>query len=568
MVAVCTRGSLTILDVVLRRLVLTVIAVSPWVAGAQVKERPKADSTPPSTLRASALTLVNAESVDQLRSDELLSGVPVGGSLLLRSASSLTAAGHGGSVIAPQFLFVNNTALPFSQNNGSLWAGRGTSMRLLVGFKLESARARLIFAPELSSAANDVWKFPVFYAPQVPAGYGGNGLVLPYYFYTFPIDQPLRFGFNSVNRLDLGQTTAMLLLRDVQLGFSNESEWWGPGIRNAIVLSNNAPGFPHLFVRTAHPIDTRLGGVEMRWLVGGLTESPYFDTVSTNNVRSLAAFSATLQTKWNPNLTFGVARSVYGTANGWGDIPWRWFDIFARTNVGKKGPLVPHRDSILTPGGKDQILSLFSRWVFPADGVEVYVEWARRLLAPNLRDFLIAPNHTQGYTLGAQWRAPQWRSGTFRVQTEVTQLEQSATFRDEAVGSWYTSRRVVQGYTNRGEVIGASIGPGASSQWLAVDYLKSSWRAGIFAERIRSNEDVHSTFGFPIYVGYCNHDVSLIPGLRGAKTGRVGTVSAELSLQNRLTPFFQNGGGCPNVGDRLDVRNNTLSITFTPFTQK
>jgi hypothetical protein len=377
----------------------------------------------------------------------------------------------------------------------------------------------------------------------------------------------MRFGGNAIHRFDLGQSTAMVSVRRIQLGLSNENEWWGPGIRNAIVLSNNAPGFPHLFFRTARPIDTRLGAVEMRWLVGGLTESRYFDTVSTNNVRSLAALSITLQTKWDPNLSFGAARSVYGTAKGWGDIPWRWFDVFARTNVGKAGPLVPHRDSTLTPGGKDQILSLFSRWVLPSDGVEVYVEWARRLLAPNLRDFLIAPNHTQGYTLGAQWRGAAWRSGTFRFQAEVTQLEQSATFRDEPVGSWYTSRRVVQGYTNRGEVIGASIGPGASSQWLALDYLKPKWRFGAFAGRIRANEDVHSTFGWPSYVGYCNHDVSIYPGFRGAKSGRLGSISAELTLQNRLTPFFQNGGGCPNVGTRLDVRNNMLSITFSPFGQ-
>jgi len=548
------------------------------IASAQEKKLPPTDSSVirntgsrqvvAPALRLSSLTLVNAESVDQLRADQLLSGVPLGGSLLLRSASSLTPARRGGSAIAPQLLIVNNSALPFSQNNGALWAGKGPSTRVLTGFKLEGTRARLIFAPELVSAANGDWRFnPIFYVPPVPPGYGGNGYVLPYYFYTFPIDQPLRFGAHPVKRLDLGQSTAMLLVRNLQLGFSNENEWWGPGIRNAIVLSNNAPGFPHLFVRTARPIDTRLGGVEMRWLVGGLTESPYFDTVSTNNVRSLAAFSATLQTKWDPNLSFGVARSVYGTAKGWGEIPWRWLDVFARTNVSKLGPLVPHRDSVLTPGGRDQIFSLFSRWVFPADGVEVYAEWARRMLAPNLRDFLIAPNHTQGYTLGAQWRAPPWHSGSFRVQTEVTQLEQSATFRDGPVGSWYTSRRVVQGYTNRGEVIGASIGPGASSQWLALDYLTPGWRIGAFAGRIRTNEDVHSTFGFPVYVGYCNHDITIYPGLRGARTGRLGSVSAELSLQNRLTPFFENGGGCPNVGDRVDIRNKMLSISFSPFSR-
>jgi hypothetical protein len=553
------------------------IALTASAAAGQGTEAPRVDSVasrtakPPDVaplpeLRPSPLTLVNSERVDQLRTDELALGVPLGGSLLLRSASSLTPGRPGASIIAPQFLFVNNSALPFSQNNGALWAGKGASTRILTGFKIEGTRARLIFAPEIVSVANLDWQLnPIFYLPPMPPGYNRSGYVLPYYFYTFPIDQPMRFGANFIRRFDLGQSTAMLSLRHVQLGVSNENEWWGPGIRNAIVLSNNAPGFPHLFFRTARPIDTRLGAIEMRWLVGGLTESRYFDTVFTNNVRSLAAFSATLQTKWDPNLSFGFARSVYGTAKGWGEIPWRWLDVFARTNVGKKGPLVPHSDTTLTPGGKDQILSLFVRWVLPHDGVEIYAEWARRLLAPSLRDFLVAPNHTQGYTLGAQWRAAPWHSGTFRIQTEVTQLEQSATFRDEPVGSWYTSRRVVQGYTNRGEVIGASIGPGASSQWLALDYLKPSWRLGAFAGRIRLNEDVHSTFGFPDYVGYCNHDVTIYPGLRGAKTGRLGSISAELSLQNRVTPFFQNGGGCPNVGTRLDVRNKMLSISFSPF---
>jgi hypothetical protein len=241
--------------------------------------------------------------------------------------------------------------------------------------------------------------------------------------------------------------------------------------------------------------------------------------------------------------------------------------VFARTNVGKKGPLVPFRDTVLTPGGKDQIFSLFARWVLPADGVEVYVEWARRELRPSLRDLLTTPNHTQGYTLGAQWRSDIWHSGSFRLQTELTQLEQSATFRDRPVGSWYTSRRVVQGYTNRGEVIGASIGPGASSQWVAVDYLRTGWRIGVYGGRIRWNEDVHSTAGFPVYVSYCNHDVSIYPGIRAAKIGRLGSLSADLSLQNRLNAFFQNGGGCPNVGDRLDIRNRTLSVSFSPFTR-
>ena len=510
---------------------------------------------------STSLTLVGDETVDRLRSFQLVNGVRFGESLLLRSPSSLTpphlnSASHWrAALVSPQFLLVSNSALPFSLNNGALWAGKGLSNRTLMGFKFESARARIIVAPEIILSANSNWPlFHDFYVPAVPPG--RSPYDLPYYAGKFTIDVPMRFGNRPIRRIDLGQTTALVSLNRLDVGFSNENEWWGPGVRNAIVLSNNAPGFPHLFLRTSHPIDTRFGAFEMRWLVGGLTESAYFDTISTNNTRSLSALAATLQTAWDPNLSVGFARSVYGTATGWGEIPWRWLDVFART----------HRDvPDTTRTQRDQLFSLFARWVFPADGVEIYGEWGRTELRPNLRDFLIAPNHTQAYTIGLQWRGGDWHGGAFRLQSEITQLEQSATYRDGPLGSWYTSTRVIQGYTNRGEVLGASIGPGSSSQWLAWDYLRPAWRIGVFGGRIRWNQDVHNHSNFPVYVGYCNLDVSLYPGVRGAKSGALGTISAELSFQNRLTPFFQNGGGCPNNGRRLDIRNNTLSVTFAPF---
>jgi Capsule assembly protein Wzi len=508
-------------------------------------------------LSLSALILVTSESVDQLRTNQLVSGVAKGESLLLRSASSLTpvpilaTGGWRATALSPQFLAVINSAIPFSQNYGSLWAGRGLSTRTLVGFKLESSRVRLILAPEIIVSANSDWvlRHDFFVLPLPP---DRSPYDFPFYVGAFTIDQPMRFGNKPIHRIDLGETTAMWSSDRVAFGFSNENEWWGPGIRNAIVLSNNAPGFPHLFVRTARPLTTRLGDVEMRWLVGGLTESAYFDTVTTNNTRSLASIAATLQTRWDPNLSFGFARSVYATATGWGQIPWRWFDVLARTSGTRFASV-----------RKDQLFSLFGRWVFPSDGVEVYTEWARLELQPSLRDFLVAPNHTQGYTLGLQWRGPSWRDGNFRLQGEITQLEQSATFRDRPGPSWYTSTRVIQGYTNRGEMLGASIGPGASSQFLAMDYLRSGWRLGTFAGRIRWNEDVHSNYGFPAYASYCNYDVSFYGGVRGAKRGTLGTLTADLTIQDRLNAFFQNAGGCP-LDRRLDIHNGTLSISFSP----
>jgi Capsule assembly protein Wzi len=528
------------------------------------------DST---TFRGSSLVLVTSEAVDRLRLNQLVDGVAPGQSLLLRSASSLTPRSTSDtrsvrlSALAPQELFVHNTALPFSQNYGALWAGRGLSTRTLVGFRLETPRVRVIFAPELISSENSDWVIRPFpfdqHIPAIPPDRAGGGYVLPYYVASqWSIDQPLRFGKGPIRRFDAGQSTATISTSRFEFGFSNENEWWGPGIRNAIVLSNNAPGFPHFLIRTAHPLATRLGLVEARWLVGGLTESKFFDTVSTNNVRSLASIGATLQTAFDPNLSVGVARSVYSTATGWGQVPFRWFDVLARTaDTGNASA----QDPVTKGVHKDQLFSLFVRKVFPDDGLEIYSEWARTQLSANLRDFLTMPNHTQAYTLGLQWRRPAWWAGTFRLQTEVTQMEQSATFRDRPQESWYMSTRVIQGYTNRGEVIGASIGPGASSQWLAMDYIHPSWRFGAYGGRIRWNEDVHSTANFPVYVGYCSHDVSLYPGVRAASISRLGTITADVSFQDRENVFFENDGGCPNVGIRRDVRNRTLSISFSPF---
>lgn len=552
-----------------RRQCVLAIFVTPHLLTAQDRDSTQTDSarvgaTRPTQIDSnsaspSSLVLVGSETVDRLRTSQLGEGVEHGRSLLLRSASSLTnspaaAGGWRKTVLPPQFLFVINTAIPYSQNYGSLWAGRGLSARALIGLKIENSRTRIILAPEIVLSTNADWGLRHdFYPVTVPTG--GNDYAFPFYAGRFTIDQPLRFGDRAIGRIDLGQTTAMRTGDRFAFGVSNESEWWGPGIRNAIVLSNNAPGFPHLFVRTVRPLRTRFGGVEVRWLVGGLKESGYFDTLSANNTRSIAAIAATLQAAWDPNLSVGFARAVYGTATGWGQVPWRWFDVLRRTHVD-----VP--DTSRTQ--RDQLFTLFGRWVFPASGLEAYGEWGRLDLQPSLRDLLISPNHTQGYTLGLQWRSPQWRNGTFRLQSEVTQLEQSATFRDRPVDSWYTSERVIQGYTNRGQSIGASIGPGASAQWFAVDYLRPAWSLGGFVGRTRWNEDVHSNVGFPAPVSYCNHDVSIYPGIRGAKSGRLGSFTAEFTLQNRNNAFFQNAGGCPNNGPRIDIRNRTLSVKFTP----
>jgi hypothetical protein len=470
-------------------------------------------------------------------------------------------------IFFPELQLVNNSALPWSMNDGDLWAGRGLSMRLAGGFYSRLGRVQLVFAPELTHEANKYFALHIPEIERFAIPPDRSEWAFPWYVNgPYSIDMPTRFGDKAFGRLSLGQSSILVGFSKFQFGFANENEWWGPGIQNALVLSNNAPGFPHLLLRTAKPIKTRIGDVDARWIVGGLTESQYFDTTSTNNVRSITAGALTLRLRKPAGLTLGLTRSVWMTASGWGPIPFRWLELFHPIGWPNRVPL---GDSLLAPGGRDQIYSLFARWVMPESGFELYTEWGRTEFPPSLRNFLIAPNHTQAYTVGFQWRRPGFTGTDFwRLQAENTSVEQSATFRDRPLGVWYTSRKVIQGYTNQGQPLGAAVGPGSSGQNINVDYMRPDWSVGLKAGRIRYNEDVRSISPIFEFKSWCTHDIDLYWGARATRKSRFGFAAVDYTLGNRIQPWFQFRGGCPGGDGQVDIRNNTLNITWVPFDRR
>jgi hypothetical protein len=515
--------------------------------------------------------LINPFQLERARLDEL-AGAPEVIPMNLRSVSAmitrLEPATRTFGLFRPEVLVVSNSALPYSINDGDMWAGRGRNTMIAGGFFKRIGRVQIVFAPQIVSEQNRYFQLhvPDIDRPTIPPDrspwqfeWYANG--------PYSIDMPTRFGDKPINRLTAGQSSIVVGIRNVQIGLSNENEWWGPGIGNALVLSNNAPGFPHYFLRTAKPISTRFGDIDARWLVGGLTESGFFDTVSTNNLRSITAAGVSLHLHRPSGLTLGFTRSVWETATSWGQIPVRWLEIFHPIGWPNR---VPPSDSLLAPGGRDQIYSLFARWVMPESGFELYGEWGRTEFPPSLRNFLIAPNHTQAYTVGLQWRRPGLRPDDFwRLQAENTSVEQSATFRDRPVGVWYTSRKVIQGYTNRGQPLGAAVGPGSSGQNINIDYMRPLWALGIKAGRMRLNEDVRSIYygGHPefYYKAWCSHDINLYYGARASGQSRFGFAALDLTFANRIQPWFQTITGCPSGPRMVDIRNKTVSVTFIPF---
>jgi hypothetical protein len=318
----------------------------------------------------------------------------------------------------------------------------------------------------------------------------------------------------------MGQSLLEYRFRPLAVGVTTENLWWGPGMWNALIMSNNAEGIPQAYVKTAAPFRTRFGSFEGRFLVGVLAESRFFDTVSSNDRRSLNAFALSLRTAFDSGLTIGVARASFAQMQG--SLPLAHLgDVFLS----------------LPSTGREELQSVFARWSFPEAGTEIHAEWAR-LRLPSIRDLLVDPQHGQGFSVGAQWRGTPFL-GNFRptAKAEFTTLEQFNTRRGIQGPSFYTSIRVPQGYTQRGQVIGAMIGPGSSSQFLAGGLESSRYDVGLVLSRTRTDDDAYylQSSGLTHFA----HDVALAGAVQAAARYGRWSLETELRDEHRMNYLFQ-----------------------------
>lgn len=452
--------------------------------------------------------------------------------------------------LAPELRGVWNSQIPFSLNEGPLWAGRGISARVSAGALATWKSVSLVLAPQLVVEQNRAFQTTSF--PDLSSPRARHPLASPFHYPPGSMDLPQRFGHERRVLVDPGQSSLTVRRGVVAFGAATENQWWGPGIRNALLMSAQAPGIPHLFVETAEPLQTPLGALQLRWMVGRLEESDYFDFDASNDHRSLSGLAIVLTPAFDAGLSLGLARTVIAPS---GNLPLAAaFDVFR--NVGR--PAAEPGDTLLA-AGPDQLFSVFARWVFPEAGFEVYGEWGRYEQPKSLRDFIELPLHSRGYTVGLQYVRPAGDGKSFRLQTEATSLEPSQSFRVRQLGEWYASRRVHQGYTHRGRVIGAAIGPSGSSQWLALDWLGDDWSVGSFLGRIRwENEALYS-----YAPEFRRADLSLFPGVRGA--GNIGPVSvqADYTYGVRLNYMFQSWRLTNTTYRGVDLRNHTLALTLS-----
>jgi hypothetical protein len=398
------------------------------------------------------------------------------------------------TVVAPRLRVFANSSFPVGHSDGAVWQGRGLTTAFDFGAVARFGTLTVTVRPTSLYTQNASFEL----APVIVDG-------MPEYGYPWRrIDLPQRFGPTDFWTLDPGQSEVRLDAWGGSVGFGTANMWWGPGTRNALVMGGNAPGFPHAFLGTDGQLHSRLGAFEGRWIWGRLQQSDWFDPAIESD-RFITGLAATYTPPFLEGLSLGLARMFYVLVPPSGVTTGDYFAVFR--GVRKKALATPQN-----PTGDDehdQIFSLFGRWVLSRSAFEVYWEWARNDHAWSLRDFMLQPEHSQAYTLGLRkaFDLPEDRLAT--VTAEVTHLEASPTFQVRGKGSYYAHHIVTQGYTQKGQIIGAGIGPGGNSQHLGLDLYGMSGRAGIYVERQVHDNDAYYTWAAANGETSCCHDVSL-----------------------------------------------------------
>jgi hypothetical protein len=387
-----------------------------------------------------------------------------------------------------------NTHHPYGINDGSMVQAKGYQTQVTAGVFARIGPLSIQLKPEYVFADNQTFT-KLSDVPNGPAFSAPLGL------YYNMIDMPDRFGDGNYSKLSLGQSSIRLHAGPVTIGVSNENLWWGPGVRNSLLMSNHASGFQHLTLETSKPIQTYIGAFEAQIIGGKLKQSGISPPVGPGYIikardsRYLSAMVLTYQPKWIPGFFLGFDRSFVINQRAMGNGFADYFPIFGAVN--KSAYQQEDGTNSDDAAGRDQYLSFFTRYVLPQSKAEIYFQYGRNDHSFDLRDGVVEPEHARAYIFGFRKLVPLNKTDEYiQIGAEVTQLEKGKTRNTRDSGSWYEHYQVVDGYTNEGQVLGAGIGPGSNLQSLDVSWVKGLKRIGVQFERQVNNNDMFYDFAY------------------------------------------------------------------------
>ena len=405
---------------------------------------------------------------------------------------------------------------PYNWNDGAMIPAKGWQQLARFGFNTHWKFIELQIAPEYVTAQNQ--KFDAFPAGADPV------LWRDYYrFYNF-IELPERMGENPYNKLLFGQSFLKLHYKKWAIAVSTANKWWGPAQRNALLLSNTAAGFPHISISNQEPLTTRVGKFNFEIMAGKVTNGMWEPSESympfrgnklfipkdavwnniqylqkdengkdvlvydyyvgkNNKQRIINGINLNYQPKWIPSLTVGLEQTY---------MQYEKDMIYWQDHIPVK--------NIFTSIANDRIekpiiqTAFYFNYEMPQAHTSFYGEVGWNLTNTSLRNWLIQPDKGYASTWGMKKIFPTSKKYYWELLAELTQVQlltRAEQFSTGVPPSWYLGAHVREGYTNDGQLLGAGVGPGGSSQTMEFNWRKNSNRIGLTLERRGHNTDFY-----------------------------------------------------------------------------
>ena len=360
-----------------------------------------------------------------------------------------------------------NSKTPYGYNNGAFLKAKGVQQLTRAGLFLQAGPLQIQMAPEIVTAQNSSYK--------TTALFGNN--TTPNYKKIFP-----------------GQSSVSLNFNAFSFGFASTNQWYGPGINNSLLMSNNAPGLTRAFVGTNRPLVTPIGSFEWTLSSGWLTEDStlQFENYALKRTSKLNrriyynGIVLSFQPRWFSGLHIGISRAFVTSegklnSNAFNNSGFldKYIPVFS---VLEKKSITATEDQ----KDRDQQASLFLRWVLPKNHFEFYAEYGWNDHKIDVRDLYMGPGHSAAYLVGIKKIIPiPTQKAYFNFDLEYMRGEPLAEALVRDAGNWNLHH--LQTFTNNNQILGSALGPGNNSIKITNCYNRG-WNRILFSiEKIQND---------------------------------------------------------------------------------
>lgn len=363
-----------------------------------------------------------------------------------------------------------NTHHPYGWNDGAMIASKGYQAMFSAGVHVQYGALEVQVKPEMVYAVNPSFSANAAYGSKMGGGYQK----------IFP-----------------GQSWVKASAGPVSVGLSTQNLWWGPGTRSSLLMSNQAPGFTHVFLASRRPLKTGIGNFEWQVLGGWLQSNKKLAMENANlnalpqnaDTRYLNGLVISYNPKWVPGLFLGFTRAVQTYASNEHAPQTGFFEKYLPVlALAFEKKNVANEDRVY----RDQLASFFLRWMFPKAHSELYVEYGFNDYGLNTRDYLMSPTHAAAYVAGFKKLIPRTSGRWIDLGFEITQMSQSPDWIVRDAGNWYVHGQIREGYTHQNQILGAGAGFGTNVMSLQATWVNGDKRLGFLLERLDRDPQSHS----------------------------------------------------------------------------